>query len=233
METLFVNKMFYSCLCYFCTSHISMYAEDFAIINRMFSSHKTPNLSVLTVITARKRSLGQGNIFTRVCHSVHGEGSPMSLASWLPGPILLLGGLCPWSHVPSRESYPWSHVPSRGGPVAGPMFLPGGLPTMVGWLDPPNQKSRQYVRILLECFLVTARNSCGKVMFSQACVIPSVHREGSGRLPSQSDTTGYGQRASGRYACYWNAFLFSYRSCRIPHQSEMMDKVMKKSCPNV
>ena len=78
METLFVNKMFYSCLCYFCTSHISMYAEDFAIINRMFSSHKTPNLSV---ITARKRILWQGNVFTRVCHSVHGEGSLMSLAS--------------------------------------------------------------------------------------------------------------------------------------------------------
>ena len=26
----------------------------------------------LTIITARKRSLGQGNIFTPVCHSVHG-----------------------------------------------------------------------------------------------------------------------------------------------------------------
>ena len=61
----------------------------------MFSSHKTPNLSVLTVITTRKRSLGQGNVFTPVCHSVHGEGSLMSLGSWLPGPILLLGGLCP------------------------------------------------------------------------------------------------------------------------------------------
>ena len=24
------------------------------------------------IITARKRSLGQGNVFTRVCHSVHG-----------------------------------------------------------------------------------------------------------------------------------------------------------------
>ena len=26
------------------------------------------------VFTTRKRSLGQGNVFTRVCHSVHGEG---------------------------------------------------------------------------------------------------------------------------------------------------------------
>ena len=26
------------------------------------------------IFTARKRSLGQGNVFTPVCHSVHGEG---------------------------------------------------------------------------------------------------------------------------------------------------------------
>ena len=34
--------------------------------------------TVLRIITVRKRSLGQGNIFTPVCHSVHkrgGEGS--------------------------------------------------------------------------------------------------------------------------------------------------------------
>ena len=32
----------------------------------------------LIVITARKRSLGQGNVFTPVCHSVHNCGG------WLP-----------------------------------------------------------------------------------------------------------------------------------------------------
>ena len=26
----------------------------------------------------------------------------MSLPVWVPGPMFLLGGLCPWSHVPSR-----------------------------------------------------------------------------------------------------------------------------------
>ena len=30
--------------------------------------------SQVCVITARKRSLGQGNNFTPVCHSVHGRG---------------------------------------------------------------------------------------------------------------------------------------------------------------
>ena len=55
-------------------------------------------------IIARKRSLGQGNVFTRVCHSVHrGEGAlcMISLPVWLPGPMFLPGGLCLWSHVPS------------------------------------------------------------------------------------------------------------------------------------
>ena len=40
------------------------------------------------VITARKRSLGQGNIFTPVCHSVH-RGACIVGGAWLPG-----GGAC-------------------------------------------------------------------------------------------------------------------------------------------
>ena len=47
----------------------------------------------------------------------------------------------------------------------------------------------------LSLFVITVRNSsCGKVMFSQACVKNSVHKR-----------DGHG---SGRYASYWNAFLF-------------------------
>ena len=34
------------------------------------------SLNFTYIITARKRSLGQGNIFTPVCHSVHGGGYP-------------------------------------------------------------------------------------------------------------------------------------------------------------
>ena len=50
-------------------------------------------------ITARKRSLGQGNVFTGVRLSVilsmGGRGGPciMSLLVWLPGPMFLQGGL--------------------------------------------------------------------------------------------------------------------------------------------
>ena len=36
------------------------------------------------VITARKRSLGQGNVFTPVCHSVH--GLPRGWLGRLPSP---------------------------------------------------------------------------------------------------------------------------------------------------
>ena len=47
------------------------------------------------IFTARKRSLGQGNVFTRMCHSVHGGGGlcMMSLPVWLPGPMFFLEGL--------------------------------------------------------------------------------------------------------------------------------------------
>ena len=44
-------------------------------------------LKVNFFITARKRSLGQGNIFTPVCHSVHGGGACMVALgghAWLP-----------------------------------------------------------------------------------------------------------------------------------------------------
>ena len=57
-------------------------------------------LHVLWLITARKRSLGQGNIFTPVCHSVHGGGGrawlPGGWRAWLPGGAWLLGGMHGW-----------------------------------------------------------------------------------------------------------------------------------------
>ena len=44
------------------------------ILEAFYNDYPTDNL---TIVTARKRNLGQGNIFTPVCHSVHrGGGSP-------------------------------------------------------------------------------------------------------------------------------------------------------------
>ena len=55
----------------------------------MFSYYKTDMKSEYvvsngkkrrTIVTARKRSSGQGNVFTPVCHSVHNWGA----GGWLP-----------------------------------------------------------------------------------------------------------------------------------------------------
>ena len=46
-------------------------------------------------VTARKRSLGQGNMFTPVCHSVHGRGVPGPVGCLVPGGCLVWGGA--WS----------------------------------------------------------------------------------------------------------------------------------------
>ena len=57
-----------------------------------------PSTEGIVVVTARKRSLGQGNIFRNICHSVHLGGGVlcmMSLPVWLHGPMFLVGGLCP------------------------------------------------------------------------------------------------------------------------------------------
>ena len=53
-----------------------------------------------TVFTARKRSLGKGNVFTCMCHSVHGRSlfDVTSCLSLVPFPFqgdLCPGGLCP------------------------------------------------------------------------------------------------------------------------------------------
>ena len=47
----------------------------------------------LIVITARKRSLGQGNVFTSVCHSVHncGGGFPPCITGHMTGGLHLGG----------------------------------------------------------------------------------------------------------------------------------------------
>ena len=50
----------------------------------------------MIIITARKRSLGQGNIFTPVCHSVHSGGAWSGGGSSGPGGCLVLWrGLLP------------------------------------------------------------------------------------------------------------------------------------------
>ena len=50
---------------------------------------------VISLITIRKRSLGQGKIFTPVCHSVHRGGvCGCQGGAWLPGDMHGCGGVC-------------------------------------------------------------------------------------------------------------------------------------------
>ena len=91
-------------------------------------------LLVKAIFTARKRSLGQGNIFTPVCHSVHRGGSA-SVHDGIPPP--------PSRHPPEagtppqEQTPPWSRYP------------PPPEQIMLG--DTVNERA---VRILLECNLV-------------------------------------------------------------------------------
>ena len=95
------------------------------------------------VITARKRSLGQGNIFIGVCQEFCSQGGcllPGRCLLWglsAPGGCLLWGGVCSWG------------VLCCGGclllGVSTPRGVPGG--------DTPPWILLQAVRILLECIL--------------------------------------------------------------------------------
>ena len=69
--------------------------------------------AAITVFTARKRSLGQGNIFAPVCHSVHGGGKyleryPAPQAGTPPGRYT------PGRYAPSRYTPLGRYTPSLG-----------------------------------------------------------------------------------------------------------------------
>ena len=125
----------------------------------------------IIIITARKRSLGQGNIFTPVCHSVH-RGGKMPGPRGVPGGCLLPGGLLPGGRgacsgdggeVPASRGWVCllpgglllgvassRGVPAPAGSAPGVVPAPGGLPAE----DPPGWLLLRAVRILLECILV-------------------------------------------------------------------------------
>ena len=76
--------------------------------NKIVISFK--NISVVLIITARKRSLGQGNMFTPVCLSVHG-GRVWSRRGCLvrgsgSGGVAWSGGLCGSGGMPDGDSLP-------------------------------------------------------------------------------------------------------------------------------
>ena len=130
------------------------------------------------IITARKRSLGQGNIFTPVCHSVHRGGLPSRRPPGKeapPGRETSLGRRHPparetplgWRHPPWQGDPPGRRHPRQGDPP-GRRYPPGGrhpLPWEGGTppsretprkeSPPPRRLLLRAVRILLECILVS------------------------------------------------------------------------------
>ena len=115
---------------------------------------------IICIVTAHKRSLGQGNIFTPVCHSVHrggvrGCGEP----AWLWVGVHGCGGSCV---------------------VVGACMVAGG---MCGW---------------------------------GACMVVGGHAWSGGMHGCRGEACiGYDKirSMSGRYASYWNAFLFNHVVC--------------------
>ena len=70
------------------------FSKDIIATNRFGQNRKIGSLRKF--ITARKRSLGQGNVFTLISDSVHGEGG------------------YPWQRPPMDRDPPWTETPSPG-----------------------------------------------------------------------------------------------------------------------
>ena len=100
------------------------------------------------IITVRKRSLGQGNVFTPVCHSVHGGGgsSQHAMGRGVCIPTCNGGGVhTPLGRHPLGRNSPWAETPP------GQAHPQADTP----WADPISRRPlKQAVRILLECTLV-------------------------------------------------------------------------------
>ena len=104
----------------------------------------------MRIITARKRILGQGNMFTGVCLST--GGCLVLGGAWSKGGVWSQGGACSrgvsggaWSRGGAWSGGVWS----QGGACSGRSGLGGGA-----WWRPPGRLLLRAVRILLECILV-------------------------------------------------------------------------------
>ena len=110
------------------------------IITQMFSNNGdiscSPNKKKCSFYRLQKRSLGQGNVFTRVCHFVHRGVGFLPLGPWEWGFCLWVWDVCAHTsehppqdtHPPNTHTHRWTHTPAT--------------------------VNKQAVRILLESFLV-------------------------------------------------------------------------------
>ena len=102
----------------------------------------------LHIVTARKQSLGQGNVFTPVCHSVHTGG-------------LCLGGVSvQWGSLSGGWSLS-TQVSVQGVSVQGSLCPGGSLSrglSVKGALcqEDPQYSNERAVRILMECIVASS-----------------------------------------------------------------------------
>ena len=89
-------------------------------------------LYVFFVITVHKRSLGQGNVFTPVCHSVH---RGVSVPACITG--RMTGGLCPGGSLSGG-------VPVQGVSVQGSLCPGGSLYVGVSVRETPSPDSNEW-----------------------------------------------------------------------------------------
>ena len=146
-------------------------------------------------ITVRKRSLGQGNIFTPVCHSVH-RGVCLSACWDAPGTM-----------------HPQDHAPPRGGMNGGGMYGRG-----CAWQEGVHRRGA--------CMAVGGMCGSGGVhgrgnVWQGVCMAGGMHGGGhawqrghawqGACIPCMPpNTTRCSRSMCGRYASYWNAFLFKF-----------------------
>ena len=145
-----------------------------------------------------KRSFGQGNIFTPVCHSVHRGGVP-GPGGGVPGPggctwgrgVYLGSGGCTWS----GGYLVMGGVPGPEGGVPGPGVVyqvPGGVPGIGG------------------CTWSRGVPGLGGMYLVWGGVPGGCTWSGTPpwtRYPPRAANSGI-RSTIGRYASYWNAFLF-------------------------
>ena len=158
------------------------------------------------IVTARKRSLGQGYIFTGVCHSVNKGGSASVHAGIHPLPRR------PPPRRPSCQGDPHPLLPSQGDPLQGdppPRRPPSRLQG-----DPPRPTPRGKLRGIR-----SRPTPKGKIQGDQIQANtqgensggsdPDPHPRGKfrGIRTRPTPPTPHDDYCCGRYASYWNALL--------------------------
>ena len=187
--------------------------------------------SKAVIITARKWSLGQGNIFAPVCHSVHRGGLPGRRPPRREAPPTPPEGGTPGRrHAPAKDT-PWKEAPPRPTPKGGNWGGSGPGPHPRGKLRRINPGSHPRGKLRgirskltpkgeIEGDQIQAHTQRGNWGGSDLGPHPRGKLRGIRSRPTpkgeiegdQNQAPPHDDYCCGRYASYWNAFLFYRKS---------------------